>query len=182
MIDAVRAPTPLETAHAVSELIPDRFEYRSGATFIGSTVADLLEGGAGVCQDFVHLGAMMLRELGLGARYVSGYLFAAPKDGGDDSIEVQTHAWLEALLSDADGKLRWIGFDPTNRARAGEAYVKIGHGRAYQDVAPIRGVYRGPAASELTASVQMTRLNGDVAGDTALLDDLFDGARSARPR
>ena len=164
LIEAVRAPTPLETAHAISELIPDTFEYRSGATFIGSTVADLLEGGAGVCQDFVHLGTMMLRELGVGARYVSGYLFAAPRDGGgDDSIEVQTHAWLEALLSDADGKLRWIGFDPTNRARAGEAYVKIGHGRTYQDVAPIRGVYRGPATSDLAAGVQMTRLNGDVA-------------------
>ena len=163
MLDEVRAPTPLETARAITELIPERFEYRSGATFVGSTVADLLDGGAGVCQDFVHLGTMMLRELGVGARYVSGYLFAAPKDGGHASVEVQTHAWLEALLSDTDGKLRWIGFDPTNRVRAGEAYVKIGHGRAYQDVAPIRGVYRGPAASDLAASVQMTRLNGDEA-------------------
>jgi transglutaminase-like putative cysteine protease len=40
----------------VSEEVPDRFEYRSGSTFVGSTVGDLLEGGAGVCQDFVHLG------------------------------------------------------------------------------------------------------------------------------
>ena len=63
---------------AVAEAIPERFEYRSGATFVGSTVADLLEGGAGVCQDFVHLGAMVLRSHGIGARYVSGYLFAAP--------------------------------------------------------------------------------------------------------
>ncbi len=163
LLEETRAPTPLESAHAVSELIADRFEYRSGSTFVGSTVADLLAGGAGVCQDFVHLGTMLLREHGVGARYVSGYLFAAPKDGGDDSIEVQTHAWLEALLSDAEGKLRWIGFDPTNRVRAGEAYVKIGHGRHYQDVAPIRGVYRGPAASELSAGVQMTRMNGDDA-------------------
>ena len=163
LLAAARGATPLATAHTITELIPDRFDYRSGSTFVGSTVSDLLDGGAGVCQDFVHLGLMLMRELGIGARYVSGYLFAAPKDGGRDSVEVQTHAWLETLLTDTDGKMRWIGFDPTNRARAGEAYVKIGHGRSYQDVAPIRGVYRGPAISELSAAVQMTRLIDDAA-------------------
>ena len=126
---------------------PNRLEYRSGATFVGTTVADLLEGGAGVCQDFAHLGAMTLRSLGIGSRYVSGYLFAAP-EGGSESIEVQTHAWLEALIPEEDGEGRWVGFDPTNRGRAGEAYVKIGHGRDYQDVPPIRGVYRGPSLAE----------------------------------
>ncbi len=161
LVETVREATPLATAQAICEVIPDRFEYRAGATYVGSTVTDLLDGGAGVCQDFVHLGVTVLRELSLGARYVSGYLFAAPRSGGDDSVEVQTHAWLEVLLPDTDGKLRWIGFDPTNRARAGESYVKIGHGRHYQDVPPIRGVYRGPAASELSATVQMTRMNGD---------------------
>ncbi len=72
----VRGQTPLDTLLAVADAIPERFEYRSGATFVGSTVSDLLDGGAGVCQDFVHLGAMVLRSHGIGARYVSGYLFA----------------------------------------------------------------------------------------------------------
>jgi hypothetical protein len=37
--------------------------------------------------------------------------------------------------------------------------VKIGHGRHYSDVAPIRGVYRGPAGeSSHDVSVRMTRL------------------------
>ena len=139
----MRGANPLETLLAVAERIPARFEYRSGATFVGSTVEDLLEGGAGVCQDFVHLGALLLRRLGIGARYVSGYLFAAPPGGGEDSVEVQTHAWLEGLLPERDGERRWIGVDPTNRGRAGETHVKIGHGRDYQDVAPIRGVYQG---------------------------------------
>jgi transglutaminase-like putative cysteine protease len=161
--DAVRGQTPLETLLAVAEAVPDRFEYRSGVTYVGSTVDDLLAGGAGVCQDFVHLGAMILREHGIGARYVSGYLFAAPTHGGAESVEVQTHAWLEGLLPDVDGSRRWIGVDPTNRGRAGQTHVKIGHGRNYQDVAPIRGVYRGQAAAELTAGVEMRRVNGDGA-------------------
>jgi transglutaminase-like putative cysteine protease len=159
----VRGETPLETLMAVAEAIPERFEYRSGATFVGSTVADLLAGGAGVCQDFVHLGAMILRSHGIGARYVSGYLFAASKDGAEESVEVQTHAWLEGLLPDADGERRWIGVDPTNRGRAGSTHVKIGHGRSYQDVPPIRGVYRGEAIAELSAGVEMRRLTGDGA-------------------
>jgi transglutaminase-like putative cysteine protease len=163
LVEAARRATPLETTLALADEIPGRFEYEQGATFVGSTVADLLGGGAGVCQDFVHLGAMVLRELGVGARYVSGYLFAVPEDGGADSVEVQTHAWLEALIPDGEGERRWVGVDPTNRGRAGETHVKIGHGRDYQDVPPIRGVYRGPATADLSAAVEMRRLNGDSA-------------------
>ncbi len=38
--------------------------------------------GAGVCQDFVHLSLVLLRRRGIAARYVSGYLWAAPEDDG----------------------------------------------------------------------------------------------------
>jgi transglutaminase-like putative cysteine protease len=152
--------TPLGTVDSLCELIPERFEYRRGITYVGSTVADLLAAGAGVCQDFVHLGLIVLRRQGIAARYVSGYLFAAPTDGGSDSVEVDTHAWLEVLLPDGGdrGEPVWVGFDPTNRSRAGESYVKIGHGRLYDDIPPIKGVYRGGPA-ELSASVVMTRLD-----------------------
>jgi len=162
LLEAARAETPLGTALALSEAIPERFEYRAGSTFVGSTVADLLEVRAGVCQDFVHLGLMLLRELGIGARYVSGFLFAAPEDGGRDSVEVQTHAWLEVLVPE-EGERVWVGIDPTNRGRTRETHVKIGHGRHYQDVPPIRGVYQGPATTELETGVEMRRLNGEGA-------------------
>ena len=157
---ASRAPGPLATAEGVCTLIPERFEYRRGVTYVGSTVADLLEAGGGVCQDFVHLALILLRRHGVAARYVSGYLFAAPPDGGDDSIEVDTHAWLEVLLPGGGerGEPAWIGLDPTNRSRADDRYVKIGHGRRYDDVPPVKGVYRGGEAS-LSASVVMTRLD-----------------------
>jgi transglutaminase-like putative cysteine protease len=155
------AEHPLAMLERVSELIPDRFEYRQGATYVDSTVRDLLEGGAGVCQDFVHLGLSLLRHQGIAARYVSGYLFAAPADGGEESVEVDTHAWLEALLPvPGGGEPVWVGADPTNRGLATQHHVKIGHGRHYSDVPPIKGVYRGPARAELSASVTMTRLGG----------------------
>ena len=130
-------------------------------TYVGSTVGEFLAAGAGVCQDYVHLGLIMLRRNGIAARYVSGYLWAAPEDGGDNSVEVQTHAWIEALLPSENGRGEpvWVGADPTNRQLAGERHVKIGHGRQYADVPPVRGVYQGRAASRLDASVHMTRLD-----------------------
>lgn len=161
LLAALRTTTPLATLRLLCELVPDRFEYRRGATYVGSTVGDLLEAGAGVCQDFVHLGLVVLRRLGIAARYVSGYLWAAPEDGGADSLEVDTHAWLEALLPGTDGRGEpvWVAADPTNRRLADETHVKIGHGRCYADVPPVKGVYRGAAASELRAGVTMSRLD-----------------------
>ena len=50
----------------------------------------------------------------------------------------------------------WVAADPTNRGLAGERHVKIGHGRHYSDVPPIKGVYRGGATAELDTSVRMT--------------------------
>jgi transglutaminase-like putative cysteine protease len=156
---AVRAETPLATAVKLAEVIPQRFTYRPGVTFVGSTVADLLAGGEGVCQDFAHLALRLLRDHGIAARYVSGYLFAADEEGGLDSVEVQTHAWVEALVP-ADPEPEWIEIDPTNSMIADEGHVKIGHGRFYQDVPPIRGVYRGADGGIVEARVRMRRLDG----------------------
>ena len=162
LLSATRAATsPLAAVTLISELIPDRFEYRQGATYVDSRVIDLLEAGAGVCQDFVHLGLALLRHHGVAARYVSGYLFAAGSGDGQESVEVDTHAWLEALLPVSDSAHPdpvWVGADPTNRVLSGETHVKIGHGRHYADVPPIKGVYRGSASAKLAASVTMTRL------------------------
>jgi transglutaminase-like putative cysteine protease len=165
--DALEADTPLQTLQALCELIPDRFEYRPGATYVGSTVRDLLETQAGVCQDFAHLSLVLLRRRGIAARYVSGYLWAAPDDDSadslnSDSLELNTHAWVEALLPSSDGRGEpvWVSADPTNRRLAdGETHVKIGHGRSYSDVPPVKGLYMGGANSELSAAVTMSRLD-----------------------
>jgi transglutaminase-like putative cysteine protease len=168
LVGLSRAATPAATLAAVAELIPDRFEYRAGVTYVGSTVDDLLEAGAGVCQDFAHLALVLLRRHGLAARYVSGYLFAPPSGDQTDSAEVDTHAWVEALIPAPDGgDPVWVAADPTNRKLAGEDHVKIGHGRHYSDVPPIKGVFRGGATAELEASVRMTRTDAAPRGAPA---------------
>jgi transglutaminase-like putative cysteine protease len=169
------APTPLAAAMAVTDLIPSRLEYRQGATYVDSPLIDVLEGRAGVCQDFVHLGLNLLRRHGIAARYVSGYLFTTGRDDEDDvdgsvgtgstgaaieSVEVDTHAWIEALMPRDEAEPGWISIDPTNGGLASVNHVKIGHGRTYSDIPPVKGVYRGGANAELDASVTMTRTDG----------------------
>ncbi len=168
LVGLSRAATPAATLTAVGELIPERFEYRAGVTYVGSTVEDLLDAGAGVCQDFAHLALVLLRRHGLAARYVSGYLFAPASGDQTDSAEVDTHAWVEALIPAPDGgDPVWVAADPTNRQLAGEDHVKIGHGRHYSDVPPIKGVFRGGATAELDASVRMTRTDAAPRGAPA---------------
>ncbi len=154
-----------DVAGAVGSLVTatrDVLGYERDSTHIGISLADLVDGGRGVCQDFAHLNIGLLRAVGIPARYVSGYLFATDETNvepdlyGDvsDIVEVQTHAWVEAALPNGE----WLAVDPTNDQPVGERHVVIGFGRDYDDVAPVRGVYSGAGVPEVEATVQMRRM------------------------
>lgn len=148
------AERPLEIALAVRDAVADRFDYRPGVTHVGIDVDAVWAAGAGVCQDFAHVSIALLRSLGLAARYVSGYLFAADPihpGAGSAPIETQTHAWVEAALPGWG----WWPIDPSNGGAVGERHVVIGRGRDYDDVCPIRGVYFGDDDQECEATVRM---------------------------
>lgn len=100
----------------------------------------------------------MCRSVGISARYVSGYFFtendALGEEGDSDEVQVRTHAWLEAAVPGVG----WVALDPTNRQAVGLRHVKIGHGRDYDDVSPLRGTYAGPAEATLEVSGEMRHL------------------------
>lgn len=161
--EAVRGAGDVKTAVAGAVAAArDRLEYRRGSTRIGIPLPELMAGGGGVCQDFAHLTIGLLRAAGIPARYVSGYLFAADETeggaedggGGDDIVEVQTHAWVEAAVP-GEG---WQPVDPTNDRPVGERHVVIGAGRDYDDVAPVRGTYQGDAMPEVVTTVEIRRM------------------------
>ena len=147
----------LDLVGRVHAAIHGSLVYRPGSTTIGVDVADVLAGGEGVCQDFVHLGLAMFRGLGVPARYVSGYFYAVDGTAGGmpeaQEIVVQTHAWLEVAIPGWG----WWALDPTNHVLVGERHVKIGHGRDYDDVLPLRGVYYGTSEQRLYVEVGMSR-------------------------
>jgi transglutaminase-like putative cysteine protease len=123
--------------------IRGHFTYQLGATNVHSTVADVIAGGSGVCQDYAHLLLSLCRHVGLPARYVSGYL-------GDVAQSGASHAWAEAFVP----PYGWVGIDPTLGLPCTGRHVKIAVGRDYADVAVVRGTYRGSAEATLDVEVR----------------------------
>ncbi len=134
--------------HAVSRHIHESFSYDTQSTTVRSTVGEALAQRSGVCQDYAHIMIGVLRQAGVPARYVSGYIFR----GDSNVLGVEaSHAWCEAYLP----PYGWIGFDPTNDRIIDDHFVKIAFGRDYLDVSPVRGIYRGPKQSEMQVKVGM---------------------------
>ncbi len=140
------------------------FKYESKSTEINTPALVALAQRKGVCQDFAHIMIACLRQMGLAARYVSGYLLTKPAPGthrliGNDA----SHAWVSVLLPDLPQTARWCDFDPTNDrcgwGSPGEGYIVLATGRDYSDVSPIRGVIHGGANHRLRVAVTVTPLD-----------------------
>ena len=147
----VAADSPCDAARAITRLVGERIAYLPGSTTVTSTAAEAWAAGSGVCQDITHLAVGALRSVGIPARYVSGYLHPVPDAEIGVTVDGESHAWVEWFCGS------WQGFDPTNLIGIGDRHVRVGHGRDYADVAPLRGVYAGPSGSELYVRVQITR-------------------------
>lgn len=138
--------------------INDSFRYEPGVTDVHSTSAVVMALGRGVCQDFAHIMIAACRHLGVPARYVSGYLY-----GGGSTLEGHdeaSHAWCEVYCKE---KSEWCGFDPTHKTLlVDERYIKIGSGRDYADVPPVRGTYKGTSSETLHVAVRVSSLDHTV--------------------
>ena len=145
--------SPDAAARAICEQIGSLLEYVPGVTSVQTDAAEVWEHKKGVCQDYAHLCLGALRSVGIPARYVSGYLHPQPDADLGETVEGQSHAWVEWFAGD------WVAFDPTHAGPAGADHVIVARGRSYADVPPLKGVYAGTAASELFVSVTLTRLS-----------------------
>lgn len=141
------------TARSICRQVGDAMEYQRGVTGVNSTAHDAWAARSGVCQDIAHVTLGILREAGIPARYVSGYLHPASEAAVGEVVTGESHAWVEWYAG------QWRGYDPTNLIEIGDRHVYVGHGRDYSDVAPLRGVYAGKSGSELSVCVELTRLS-----------------------
>ena len=140
--------TPYRAALKFTEYVYRNFEYIKGVTTVETTLDEIWALKAGVCQDFAHLLMVMLRLVGIPARYVSGYI--CPNRDGMRG-EGATHAWAEAYLPGYG----WLGLDPTNNCVANEMHVRLAVGRNFSDCSPVKGVYKGSARHILEVSVSV---------------------------
>lgn len=160
---ASRRPV-LEAALDLTARIHGDFRYNSGATTIETPVDEVFAARHGVCQDFAHLQIACLRQLGLAARYVSGYLLTRPPEGRERLVGADaSHAWV-SLWCPGNG---WVDLDPTNNTIPGDEHVTLAWGRDYGDVSPVRGVVVGGAGQELDVSVDVMPVDSVEAATTS---------------
>jgi transglutaminase-like putative cysteine protease len=143
---------PAQAAVRICEQLRDRMEYQQGVTEVQTSAAEAWAAGKGVCQDFAHLSLGALRSVGIPARYVSGYLHPRAEATVGETVQGQSHAWVEWYTG------RWTGYDPTAVRGVGVDHVLVARGRHYNDVTPLKGIYAGPSSSTLFVSVEVTWL------------------------
>lgn len=142
-----------DAAHLVREVsswVHQRLVYDSGATSPTGGAVETLESGRGVCRDFAHLTAALLRALDVPARLVSVY---AP-----GLTPMDFHAVVEALV-ELDGRQQWVVVDSTRLAPR-RGMVRIATGRDATDTAFL---------TNTLSDIQLLRLEVD-----ALSSDAFD--------
>lgn len=119
---------------------------------------ETLARGEGACRDLAMLFIEMCRQMGLPARFVSGY--ASGLELIDDA---HLHAWAEVCLPGGG----WRGYDPMLGLAVADQHVVLAAGAPPENTLPVEGTFRG------------TGRTATMSGDLRL--ESFDEPRATHP-
>jgi transglutaminase-like putative cysteine protease len=136
----------LELLHALLDQVHASIRFVVGATDVTTNAEVALNAAEGVCQDHSHVFIGVCRQLGIPARYVSGYLAI---DGTTD--QAASHAWADAFVEG----IGWVGFDAANGVSPDGRYVRLATGLDYRDAAPVSGIRHGFGSESLAVSINV---------------------------
>ncbi len=137
----------LDRLHALCARICETMTFDVDATNAGTSAAEAIKRGRGVCQDFAHMFVAAARGFGAPARYVSGYF---RRDDGADA-QIAGHAWAEAYVE----HLGWVGFDPAHGLSPNDSYIRVAIGLDAADAAPVRGSRVGGGGEAMEVNVKV---------------------------
>lgn len=128
--------------------IMEKIAYVKGSSEVKTTAAQAFALGEGVCQDQTHVLLACCREIGIPARYVSGYLFT------DDARQMESHAWADIWLEG----LGWQSFDVLNQCKTNGKHVRLAVGLDYREASPVSGMRVGGGDEAMKVSVQVEQI------------------------
>jgi len=126
-----------------------QMQYIAGATQVDTPAATAFRLGKGVCQDHAHAFIGCCHQLGVPARYVSGYLFT------EDGNLMQTHAWVDVWQQD-----QWLGLDVSNGTLVNETHVRLAVGLDYRSASPVTGSRIGGGIEGMASMVNVNQHTG----------------------
>jgi transglutaminase-like putative cysteine protease len=102
----------------------------------------------GACRDVAVLLIEICRNVGIAARFVTGY------EGGEiEEFQHQLHSWAEVYIPGGG----WRGYDPTYGIAVADRHVAVAASAEPRDAMPIVGTFRGTdATSKMKAHVELT--------------------------
>lgn len=140
-----------------------------------------LERGSGSCRDLAVLAVDILREHGIAARFVSGYLIQLTDEGnipdlarGVSSDVVDLHAWAEAYIPGGG----WVGLDATSGLLCGEGHIPLACAASPALAAPVSGT-SSVGAESLDFEMTVERLGHEPRPRKPYTDEQWEAIRQA---